>query len=1160
MRTHATSRRRPAACGLLVTVLLFLLLPGAIARVIDDFNAGKDQWEDFRFDAALPAPVVENGQFRFTLPPLGTSIFTASTKTSETFELREGRTLELRVDLVSGGGKDSFAVLAFIPTSTGPETLAGYGIAKSTTDILLTKGIGKYFYNENPPTPVRNENVALSLTLRVHGGRVIITGRVLDLENHDAVLFEHTVIDTPGADIMADGTDEPAAPFITEGRIVLYLYEDFDAGAPEDPYQVTFDNLEAFLTETVLLDDFAGSRDAWEDFSFDDALPPPEIVEGRLRLTLPVEQALFGATTYSGRELELREGERLELHADLVAGGGKDSFAIVAFIPNATGPATLAGYGLAKSTTDVLLTKGIGKYFYNENPPIAVPNENVALSLSLTARNGSVHITGRVTDADDPSVVHFEHSVVDTPSADIMADGSDDPAAPFLTQGRFVLYLYADYDASAPETPYEVTFDNATVAVTPGPQNPPPVLSEISPAHGSSFLDASATTISFRATDDRPLDPDAVSVVLNGTMHTREGALVVETEGNGLAVSLPGVLEPGRDYIALLRVEDADGAVREQLLAFDTFTADTVILEAEDYNFGGGQYINDPVPYPLDSGPTPDTYTGQAGVAGIDYLDTRTAPNFTDTRYRPEDPVRMARSLDRVRAKFIEAGGADALVHDYDIDDLEAGEWTQYTRDFAPGHYQVYLRAQIVNAVRADSVLEQVTGDPAAPDPERHPAGVFTAGSRGFDYQNVPLTDALGSAPVVLRIDGTATYRLRHLTGNTGDAFRLLNYLAFVPAPDPGPQPPWIASVSPLPGSTVESVEPVIEVVLQNRDTAVDASTVTLSINGNPVEAEVLEEADRVTVTHALTPLPPPGEQVHVEIAFRDEEGEEIRGAWGFLLAYRRIDPSLRIAGAGVERGFALRVVQAPFEASPLDNTLDRAERQLAPNSTLPAMMVTNAWAEVVNFNKYAGIDAGVIPGDLPIPGVEPDLTGQPNDFAVEIVTWLELPAGVHRFGVNTDDGYKIAVGIPPIPPSATPLAFHNGGSAHDVFDVVVVESGLYAFRMVWYERSGSGFAEWYTVDPGSDERVLLNAPGDERAIRAWREVEAVAAEVLVEWAPSVLGPYTVDPGAVIDAAGRRATVTMTDETRFYRVRSSSALTLRVARPDGGATLELQWD
>src|SRR5437667_7461910 len=104
------------------------------ARVLDDFNDNlKTAWQDFSFPVGPYANIAEqNGQFKFALQPVGQPIFSASTKTSETFTLQEGGTVDFRVDLVTGNGADSFAVLAVTATRCGVGWRAGYGLAKST--------------------------------------------------------------------------------------------------------------------------------------------------------------------------------------------------------------------------------------------------------------------------------------------------------------------------------------------------------------------------------------------------------------------------------------------------------------------------------------------------------------------------------------------------------------------------------------------------------------------------------------------------------------------------------------------------------------------------------------------------------------------------------------------------------------------------------------------------------------------------------------------------------------------------------------------------------------------------------------------------------------------------------------------------------------------
>ena len=186
------------------------------AKVIDNFDDNtKTGWTDFTFVPGFGLPTEAGGQFQFAQPPSGQSIFSASQKTSERFELKEGRSIEYRVDVIKGGAKDSFAILAFIPTANSPGTLGGYGLAKSTTDILITKGINKYFAaDDGPAANLKQDNVTLVLNLTVKNGSVIVNAKVLDKDANNAVLWEKTVVDSAAADVLVAGKDDPAAPYI----------------------------------------------------------------------------------------------------------------------------------------------------------------------------------------------------------------------------------------------------------------------------------------------------------------------------------------------------------------------------------------------------------------------------------------------------------------------------------------------------------------------------------------------------------------------------------------------------------------------------------------------------------------------------------------------------------------------------------------------------------------------------------------------------------------------------------------------------------------------------------------------------------------------------------------------------------------------------------
>lgn len=1065
----------------LVTVALCLApLVTSVATVLDDFNAAqRTGWTDADpAHAGLPGGQQANGVFTFNLPTLGQPMFVSSTKTSPTFELKEGRTIEFRIDMVSGRGGDSFAVLGFMPGD--PNSLAGYGIAKSETDVLITKGINKYFIDDSS-APVKNNNVTLVLNLSVKGGSVYITGQVLDKDDRDKVIWEKTFIDTPAADILATGTDDPPGPFITTGKFVLYLYA--DGGTDPAGYQVVLDNASYFITDSSVLDDFnAAQRTAWQDADPAHAgLPGGQQANGVFTFNLPMlGQPMFVSSTKTSKTFSLDEGTRHEFSVDLVSAQSADAYAVLAFIPAATGANSLAGYGIAKSETDVVITKGINKYFidYDTAP---VKNTNVKLVLTLTVVNGNVTIRGRVLDKDNNDQVLWDQTFVDTPAADVFGTGTDDPPAPFVgLTGNAVLYLYAD--GGTDPGGYQVVFDNLIAAEPPATGNTPPIISEVSPAQGTAFL-ASPATLSFKVQDDKPLPDTGISVSINGFEYTSTNGLVLSGQTTNRTVTLSSGTGPNTNYIARLVVIDSDGVGATNILYFDTFTADDRIIEVEDYNFGGGKYFNNPVPG-QEQVPADNCYVEQVGTEGIDFHDVNN-PNLRDRPYRSQDPVTMQHTLDQPRAKY----DPNISVYGYDVGEISADEWLNYTREFTAGNYEVYLREAVVNFLQADSTLELVTSDATQPNQTVSSLGSFLGKTSGFTFRNVPLTDGSGLNKIVVSLSGKTTLRLHQITGDTSSSARYQNYLIFVPVVGAGTQRAIVTSIQPAPDSIVRSVNPVIEVSIQNRDTSVNTSTIKLEINGAQVTPTVVSTATGATVTYALDPLPPPNSTVLARISFKDNQDIEVSTPWQFIMGYNNLDPALCIVGTGKDRGFNVRVVQAQTGQNN-DNSLNFAEALLRPGTTFLIQYETNVVAQVINYSQNGpGSADGNFPDDELIPGLDPSYST--DDIAMEITTYLDLPVGKYRFGATCDDSYGVQV-VPNFSARSTPyLAAHNG-PANETYDFVVSQSGLYRFRMVWCERGGAAYVEWFQSNFTDGARALLNTNAT-GIVKAYTTVNAPA-------------------------------------------------------------------
>lgn len=212
--------------------------------------------------------------------------------------------------------------------------------------------------------------------------------------------------------------------------------------------------------------------------------------------------------------------------------------------------------------------------------------------------------------------------------------------------------------------------------------------------------------------------------------------------------------------------------------------------------------------------------------------------------------------------------------------------------------------------------------------------------------------------------------------------------------------------------------------------------------------------------------------------------------------------------------GFAVLTAQASTNVV-VANSLTRARRQIqgtltdaannpVPNVALPGTnSVGGYYVEQISFERdgggYAPIDATGTPqwffsADL-FPGI-PGLEGQTSQFALEAVALVHLEAGLHhlavsanadRTDVNDDDGYVVYVGANPRDYFATKIAeFNRGGAAgfsgnqhiENAFDVVAPVTGVYPFRILYWQQGRGANLTFYTIDPSNQARYPINYPG----------------------------------------------------------------------------------
>jgi hypothetical protein len=202
----------------------------------------------------------------------------------------------------------------------------------------------------------------------------------------------------------------------------------------------------------------------------------------------------------------------------------------------------------------------------------------------------------------------------------------------------------------------------------PGSLTAPPEIVLNSPTNNSLFYNPS-TGMSFHVTTVSPnsIAPTAIKLRLNAADVT---GLTVGGTSDNRAITYNG-LAPNTAYRAQIIAADQAGRSSTNEFSFDTFNAaNAITIEAEDYNYGGGQTKMEPIAV--------NSYTDLAGTPGIDFFDQNIS--VASTTYRNGEFVGLGNAGDAARDSVTSAGGTD-----YVVNQVDAGEWLNYTRTLPAG-------------------------------------------------------------------------------------------------------------------------------------------------------------------------------------------------------------------------------------------------------------------------------------------------------------------------------------------------------------------------------------------------------------------------------------------------------------------------------------------
>jgi Carbohydrate binding module (family 6) len=255
-----------------------------------------------------------------------------------------------------------------------------------------------------------------------------------------------------------------------------------------------------------------------------------------------------------------------------------------------------------------------------------------------------------------------------------------------------------------------------------------------------------------------------IQVILNGS----DISSSLTISGSATSKNVSAGLKTNEAYSATITLQDANGFSKVQNFQFDTFSSAEFSWEAEDYDFNGGSFFDNPVISSVYG--APGNYFQQEGVSDVDYHDITVGTQTHD--FRAFDLMATEVTADVPRQAYLDAQVSDPAAADYDIGYFDAGEWVNFTRTYPSGIFNVYARMSSPGSATLN--LARVTGGWGTASQTTASLGNFMLeGGLGWGtYSWVPLRDSSGNL-VKLTLGGTNTLRAT-TSGNCNLQFFLL--------------------------------------------------------------------------------------------------------------------------------------------------------------------------------------------------------------------------------------------------------------------------------------------------------------------------------------------------------------------------------------------------
>lgn len=277
-----------------------------------------------------------------------------------------------------------------------------------------------------------------------------------------------------------------------------------------------------------------------------------------------------------------------------------------------------------------------------------------------------------------------------------------------------------------------------------------PILNGLYPTGKRPFEYTNA--LSFTVTTQGATFPvDGVQVILDGNNVSTGLVITGSTSSNNVVYPH---LAPNEMHTVVINVTNSLGHGISVTNQFDTFSLNNYMFEAEDYDYNGGQYVPS-------ASYTPGCYTSFTSVTNVDFHHTLVGGEPTDGSdfpYRINGIPQGAEVGDYYRADFFPN-------QDFQLIYFGGGDWVNYTRDYPPGAYYLYVRTSGLGPFTM--TLGQVVSGQGTTNQAITPLGQWNAvGASINSFAWVPLTDAGGVAPALVTLTGVPTLQVSTPTGD----------------------------------------------------------------------------------------------------------------------------------------------------------------------------------------------------------------------------------------------------------------------------------------------------------------------------------------------------------------------------------------------------------